>query len=80
MIDNCKLMFREQPTEFHAPMDKDDKPELDESPLLGPDGVQQFQSVIGAMQWLITLCRFDIGHAVMSLGRFRTAPRIGHLE
>ena len=70
MIDNYKLMFREQPTEFHAPMDKDDKPELDDSPLLGPDGVQQFQSVIGAMQWLITLCRFDIGHAVMSLGRF----------
>ena len=24
--------------------------------------------------------RFDINHAVMSLGRFRAAPRIGHLE
>ena len=28
----------------------------------------------------MSLCRFDVLHAVMSLGRFRAAPRQGHLE
>ena len=36
--------------------------------------------MIGAAQWLITLSRFDIAHAIMSLGRFHAAPREGHLE
>ena len=80
MVDNFRMMFGVSPNEKHAPMDKDAKPELDETPLLGPDGIQKFQSLIGAMQWAITLCRFDIAHSVMSLGRFRTAPRIGHLD
>ena len=62
------------------PLDKDVKPELDETPELGPKCVQQFQSLIGAVQWTISLCRFDVLHAVMSLGRFRAAPRLGHLE
>ena len=64
----------EQPKEVHSPLDKDDKPELDESPLLGPDGIKRFQTLIGAAQWLITLSRFDIAHAIMSLGRFRPTP------
>ena len=80
LVDNCKLMFGELPTEHHAPMDKDDKPELDESPILDDDGIRKFQSLIGAVQWTISLCRFDVLHSVMSLGRFRAAPRQGHLE
>ena len=80
LVENYKLMFGELPTEYHAPMEKGDQPELDDSPLLGPEGIQQFQSLIGAVQWTISLCRFDVAHAVMSLGRFRAAPRVGHLE
>ena len=64
------MMFGAPPAEVHAPVDKDDKPEFDDSEELGPDGVQKFQSVIGAVQWLIALCRFDVAHAVMSCGRF----------
>ena len=73
-------MFGEKPDEKHSPMEKGDQPEMDETPLLGPDGIQKFQSIIGAIQWTISLCRFDVLHAVMSLGRFRAAPRQGHLE
>eukprot|EP00977_Amphora_coffeiformis_P025604 scaffold20686_cov137-Amphora_coffeaeformis.AAC.1 len=36
--------------------------------------------MIGAVQWTVSLSRFDIAHAVMSLGRFRANPRQGHLE
>ncbi len=80
MMDNYKVMFGEPPTEFHSPMEKGDQPELDDSPLLGPEDVQKFQSLIGAIQWTISLNRFDVTHAVMSLGRFRTAPRQGHMD
>ncbi len=80
LLDNYKMMFGELPTPRYSPMEKDDKPEFDDSKELGPDGIQQYQSLIGAAQWLISLCRFDIAQSVMSLGRFRCAPRQGHLE
>jgi hypothetical protein len=80
MVDNYKVMFGELPTESHAPLDKKDQPELDDSPLCGPHDVQRYQSLIGAVQWTISLCRLDVAQAVMSLSRFRVAPRQGHLE
>ena len=63
LVETYKELFGEQPKEVHLPLDKDDKPELDESPLLGPDGIKRYQTLIGAAQWLITLSRFDIAHA-----------------
>ncbi len=48
----------------------DELPELD---------IKRFQLLIGALQWAIILCCFDIQCAVMTLGRFRAAPRIGHM-
>ena len=61
-------------------MEKGDQPELDDSPEVGPDGVDRYQSLLGATQWTISLCCFDVMHACMSLGRFRASPRQGHLE
>ena len=39
-----------------------------------------YQSLIGALQWVIQIGRFDIATAVMTLSRFRAAPRQGHLD
>ena len=36
--------------------------------------------MIGQQQWAITLGRYDILAHVMSMSRFKLAPRIGHLE
>ena len=58
----------------------DDRVELDDSPLCGPDDVAKFQSVIGACQWMISRCRFDLATAVMSLSRFHHAPRQRHVD
>lgn len=44
------------------------------------DGIKKYQSIIGALQWAVSLCRFDIHVSVMTMGRFRAAPRAGHLE
>jgi hypothetical protein len=37
------------------------------------------QSLIGIPQWTITLGRFDVGTAVMTMSGFRITPRVGHL-
>ena len=37
-------------------------------------------SMIGQLQWAVTLGRYDILAHVMSMSRFRLAPKIGHLE
>jgi hypothetical protein len=74
-------MFGSKPkTTYSSPIEKGDHPELDTSEELNEKGIQQYQSLIGAAQWLVTLGRFDIATAVMTMSSFRVAPRKGHLE
>ena len=44
------------------------------------DGINKYQSLVGALQWTVTLGRFDVAVAVMTLSSFRVAPRQGHLD
>ena len=74
-------MFGEKPKlNVTSPLEKNDHPELDTSELLDEDGIRQYQSLIGALQWAISLGRFDVATAVMSMSSFRVAPRAGHLD
>lgn len=74
-------MFGQKPkTNVSSPLEKNDHPELDTSPLLDIDGITKYQSLIGALQWTITLGRFDVGTAVMTMSGYRVAPRVGHLD
>ena len=64
-------MFDEKPSaKMFSPLEKGDHPELDESELLDDTGIQQYQSLIGSLQWAISLGRFDIATAVMSMSSF----------
>jgi hypothetical protein len=56
-------------------MDKDDHPELDQSPFLKEGDIKVYMSLVGALQWAITLGRFDIACSVGCLSRFRAQPR-----
>jgi hypothetical protein len=56
-----------------------EKPRKASSPL-GQNETQHFQSLIGAMQWAVSIGRLDIATAVMSLSSFHAMPRRGHLE
>jgi hypothetical protein len=42
--------------------------------------ITQYQSMIGALQWIVTIGHFDINTAVMTMSGFRIAPRVGHLN
>ena len=81
MVDGYLSMFGNKPKgNVTSPLEKGDHPELDNSQLLDEDGIAKYQSLIGSLQWSISLGRFDVQTAVMSMSSFRAAPRIGHLE
>ena len=37
-------------------------------------------SMVGQLQWAVTLGRYDILAHVMSMSPFRLAPNVGHIE
>ena len=53
---------------------------MDTSEELDMEGIKKYQSMIGALQWTISLGRFDVATAVMTMSGFRVAPRQGHLD
>lgn len=80
MIDTYERLFGCKPKPYTSPLEKGDHPELDMSEELDEDGVKKYQSLVGAMQWAVSLGRIDITTAVMTMSGFRTAPRKGHME
>ena len=81
MLDNYERQFGSlPPKKFSSPLEKDDHPELDDSEFLDEAGIKLYQSMIGALQWCITLGSFDVMFGVMTMSRFRIEPRIGHMD
>jgi hypothetical protein len=80
MMDTYVQLYGEKPRKASSPLEQNDHPEMDDSPFLGQDETQQFQSLIGAMQWAVSIGRLDIATAEMSLSSFRAMPRRSHLE
>ena len=80
MIESYKEMFGDVPKPYTSPLEKNDHPEIDTSEELDALGIKKYQSLIGALQWLVSLGRFDVATAVMTMSRFRIAPRQGHLD
>ena len=60
-------------------MEEEDHLELDLSPVLDANGIRLYQSLIGDLQWAVTLGRFDIFIGVTTMSGFRVTPREGHL-
>ena len=55
-------------------------PEMDTTKLLDKENTVIYQSLIGALQWSVSLGRFDIATAVMTFSSFTAAPQQGHLD
>jgi hypothetical protein len=80
MISNYTQFFDTTPKEYSSPMEEGDHPELDLTSELDQDGIRLYQSLIGALQWAVTLGRFDILIGITTMPSFRVAPRQGHLD
>ena len=62
-----------------TPMAEGYHPELEESDLLNAEEASKFRSIIGSLNWIITLGRFDIAYATSALSRYGMNPRKGHM-
>ena len=81
LADTYKRLFNEDPPKgYQTPLDKNDHPELDTSEILEGDMAAQYLTMMGQLQWLVTLGRFDIHAQVATMSRFRAAPRQAHMD
>jgi len=81
LLGTYECIFGSKPKQnVTSPLEKGDHPELDMSDELDPEGIKNYQSLIGQLQWSISLGRIDITTAVMTMSGFRVAPRKGHME
>jgi hypothetical protein len=75
MVDMYQRHFGAKPRHvYHSPLEKGDHPEMDTTTILDYEKTSIYQSLIGALQWIITIGRFDVLTAVIA------APRLCHLE
>ena len=61
-------------------MQKGDHPKLDMTPFLDEKEKEIFMSLVGSVQWAISIGIFDIQSAIMTMSKFCNFPRKGHLE
>ena len=79
MIPKFEELFGTNFKSLKTPMAADYHPETDDSPLLSDDDAAKYRSIIGSLNWLVTLGRFDVHYATNTLSRYGMAPREGHL-
>ena len=80
ILESYERMFKEKPRKFRPPLEGGDHPEPHTPELCDEHQTNQLQTLVGQLQWLISPGHFDIAVHVMSLSRFRTQPRKGHLD
>ena len=80
MINDYVQMFGVKLKQYWSPLEHRDHPEVDTSEELDESGIKKYQLMIGSLQWAVSLGRFDISTAVMTLSSFRVSPRKGHLQ
>ena len=80
ILESYERMFKEKPRKSRPPLEGGDHPELHTPELCDEHQSNQFQTLVGQLQWLISPGHFDIAVHVMSLSRFRAQPRKGHLD
>ena len=62
----------------HLPAEANHHSQLDVVELFDMEGMQQYQSLIGMLQWIISIGHFDVHTAIMTLSSFCTCPLQGH--
>ena len=72
-------LFEKELRHYGSPMDPNYRPEVDETELLPELMIPKYQMLVGCANWVVTLGRFDIYYATVTMARYNQAPREGHL-
>ena len=73
MTDNYVRMFGKSKVLYSSTLERGDHPKLDTTDELDVDGIKKYQSVIGSLQWAVTLGILDIAGAIMTMSSFRAS-------
>ena len=80
LANTYRRLFNDDPPKgYKTPLDNTDHPGLDTSEILEGDMAAKYLTILGQLQWLVTLGRFDIHAQVATMSRFRAASRQGHM-
>jgi hypothetical protein len=66
-MDQYENMFGSKPKEYTSPLEKSDHPEIDTTDELDDSGIKKYQTMSGCLQWPVSLGRFDIQTATMTM-------------
>ena len=66
---DVRLFITEPSKGLKTPLEKNDHPELDTSEMLEGQEVNHYLTMVGQLQWLISLGRFDIQAQVITMSR-----------
>ena len=79
--ETYKRLFNDElPKDHKTPLDKNDHPQLDTSEIVEGDMAAKYLTMVGQLQWLVTLGKFDLHAHVATMSRFRAAPRQKHMD
>ena len=81
MLDSCTSIFGSKKKLSHqSSLENGDNPELDTTNFLDANGIQQLQSLIDTLQWVVSLDRIGITTSVINISSFRVEHIIGHAD
>ena len=80
VVPKFEILFGQEFKSIKTPMDENYHPELDEGDELSGDEGAQYRSLIGSLNWVVTLGRFDIHYATATMARYNMCPRAGHFK
>eukprot|EP00977_Amphora_coffeiformis_P026533 scaffold27548_cov95-Amphora_coffeaeformis.AAC.1 len=67
ITENYERHFGSKPrTVYLSPIEKGDHPEVDTTEFLDEEKIKLYQSLIGALQWIVTIGHFHIMTAVVT--------------
>ena len=68
------------PKKADNPFKSSYSPQMDVPPVLGPEELPYYQSLIGVMRWMIEIGQIDNNTKISLLSSHSAMPRQGHLE
>lgn len=80
VCEKIEKLFQITLKNYHSPLEGGYHPELDDSNYLGDDEVSKYRMLVGSMSWAVTLGRFDVMFASITMARYNAMPREGHLK
>ena len=83
-LKNVERKIKEHGYELHSsaktPLAKKYRPEIDVSPMLSPEDMNLYQSLIGSLRWMVEMGRIDMCGEVSMMSSCLAMPREGHLQ